>query len=892
MLQISEIQLKSQFVIFAAMNQEKKRIAEKDKLEKDWLKWGPYLSERQWGTVREDYSADGDAWNFTTYDQARSRAWRWGEEGIAGICDKFCHICFSVALWNGKDDHIKERLFGLSNPQGNHGEDVKEMYYYLDNTPTHSYMQYLYKYPFSKFPYEKLIQKNAKAGLNAPEFELADTGIFDKNNYADIYTEYAKADEDDILIKISAANQSSAAREIHLIPQLFIKNEWSFIPLDEKPYIEQISDKAVFIRHPKAGDHYFYFGEAQHVLFTENETNRRVIYDESNRHPFVKDLFNDSITGNNLTVPQQCNKGTKFSPYSKFKIAAGQTKTLRFRLSSIPLENPFDGFEDIFNARMAECDEFYRDIYSDSSSDRFEIQKQAFSGVLWNKQFYHYNVEKWLEGDLELPKPSKERLDARNSDWHHARNYDILLMPDKWEYPWYASWDSAFHVISMAEMDLEFAKKQLLIFCKDWYMKPNGQIPAYEWNFNDVNPPVQPWSVLMLNEIEKKKKGKGDIEFLKKMFNKLSLNFTWWVNRLDPGQNNVFEGGFLGMDNIGIFDRSKEIPGNATLEQVDGTSWMALFCLSMLKISLEISKEDKAFEDMATKYLGHFVYIAESLNHISEDFVGIWDEKDGFFYDKIVYADGNSEAVKVRSLVGMLALIAVLHIPKATLEQLPGFHHSFKWFRKNRMHKLKFPVIQELSHDEDILLSLVPKDRLDLLIKALLDENEFLSDYGIRSLSKIYEKPYVVKLKDRDYQITYTPAESDSDMFGGNSNWRGPIWFPMNFLLIDSLKELHKFYDESAQYAFPTGSNNMLNFKDIAKELSNRLIGIFEFDENNQRPVNQLHAALYDDIYFKNLIAFYEYFDGDNGRGVGAMHQTGWTALVANLILDLQGKES
>lgn len=870
------------------MNAEEKRIQEKDHRQNHWLRWGPYLSERQWGTVREDYSNNGDAWNYTTYDQARSRAWRWGEEGIAGISDEFCHICFSIGLWNGKDDHIKERLFGLSNPQGNHGEDVKELYYYLENTPTHSYMKYLYKYPHNKFPYEKLVQRNAKLGLNDLEYELIDTGIFENNSYSDVYVEYAKADTEDILIKISAANRSSRSKELHFIPQLFIKNEWDFIDIDQKPSIKKIADNAVFIEHPKAGNYYFYFEEAQHLLFTENETNKRRIFNESNDHPFLKDLLNDSILKDDLTLPQQRDFGTKFSPYSKCRVPGNSTKTFRFRLSKNALDNPFHDFENIFYQRVQECDEFYKSLQPNLSPERYQVQKQAFAGLLWTKQFYHYNVEKWLEGDNTYPYPPNQRLKGRNADWQHARNYDILLMPDKWEYPWYASWDSAFHVIAMAEIDLEFAKKQLQLFCKDWYMKPNGQIPAYEWNFDDVNPPVQPWAVLMINQIEKRKKGKSDVLFLKRMFNKLSLNFTWWVNRLDPTENNVFEGGFLGMDNIGVFDRSKEIPGNANLEQVDGTSWMALYCLSMLKISLEISKEDKAYEDMATKYLGHFVYIAESLNHIAEDNVGIWDEIDGFFYDKLVYNNGETQAVKVRSLVGMLALIAVMYIPKSTLQELPGFHHSFKWFKKSRMEKLKFPVIQELAEDEDILLSLVPKDRLDLLMKALLDEKEFLSDFGIRSLSKIYEEPYVVKLKDKDYAIRYTPAESDSEMFGGNSNWRGPIWFPMNYLLIDSLKELHKFYENSATYAFPTGSGNQLNFHQIAEELSHRLISIFEQDENQERPVNKLHTALYKREDFQQLIPFFEYFHGDNGRGVGASHQTGWTALVANLILDLE----
>ncbi|MGI9525567.1 MAG: MGH1-like glycoside hydrolase domain-containing protein [Weeksellaceae bacterium] len=869
------------------MTQEDIRIKEKDNRKKNWLKWGPYLTERQWGTVREDYSADGDAWSYTTYNQAKSRAWRWGEEGIAGISDDKCNICFSIGLWNGKDPHIKERLFGLSNPQGNHGEDVKELYYYLDNTPTHAYMKYLYKYPHKKFPYKDLIKKNRQRGLHDLEYEIQDTGVFDNNDYSDVYIEYAKADEEDILIKISAANRSSKAIDLHLLPQLFIKNEWEFIEIEEKPLIEKIDNHSVKITHHKIGTYYFYFEEAQKLLFTENATNQRVIHNQSNDDIFKKDLFNDCLLSGNLTRATQRNFGTKFSPYNLVNIEGGKTKTIRLRLSKNPLDNPFGDFDPIFFSREYESDEFYKSLTPNIPENLYQIKKQAFAGLLWSKQFYHYNVEKWLEGDKAIPNPPQERWHIRNGDWSHARNYDILLMPDKWEYPWYASWDSAFHVIAMAEIDLAFAKEQLLIFLKDWYMKPNGQIPAYEWNLNDVNPPVQPWAVLMIHQIEKRKTGKTDYSFLKKMFHKLSLNFTWWVNRLDPTENNVFEGGFLGMDNIGVFDRSKEIPGEATLEQVDGTSWMALYCLSMLKISLIISLEDESYEDMAVKYFGHFVFIAESLNHIAEDIIGIWDETDGFFYDKLVYPDGHEEPVKIRSLVGMLSMIAVLKIPKEFLEKLPNIDKSYEWFRNHRLDKLKFPVIQHSKNSKSILLSLVPKDRLDILLEALFDEEEFLSDFGIRSLSKKYEDPYVINLKRSEYSIQYTPAESDSSMFGGNSNWRGPIWFPMNYLLIDSLRELCKFYKDDAKYAFPTGSDNFLTLDEISDELGKRLISIFDKDREGHRPVNLLYQKLYNQPHFEDLIPFYEYFHGDNGRGAGAMHQTGWTALVANLIIDL-----
>lgn len=870
---------------------EKKRIQEKDEHSKHWLKWGPYLSERQWGTVREDYSNNSDAWNYVTFDKSKSYTYRWGEDGIAGISDDFCNICFSIALWNGRDSILKERLFGMSNPQGNHGEDVKELYYYLDNTPTHSYMKYLYKYTQSPFPYEDLTEINAVRGLEHKEYELLDTDAFEDNNYFDVCVEYAKVDVEDILIKISATNHSKNVAPLHILPTLLMRNKWSFSEVEKKPKIKLVEENNTFfaqINYPQMGEYYLYFQEADRHLFTENETNNEVVFETENNHPFKKDLFHHAITENDFSLATAKKEGTKFSPVYRIELQGGETKEIKLRLTQKKLTQDFSiDFDEIMRQRHQECHDFYQEMIPEKETHLFNINKQALSGLLWTKQYYNYNIEQWLEGDKQLPKPPKERKHGRNAQWKHLRNEHILLMPDKWEYPWFAAWDSAFHVISMASIDLKFAKEQLMLFLKEWYMRPNGQIPAYEWNFSDVNPPVQPWATLMIYHIEKQKTGKGDVTFLKRMFNKLSLNFTWWVNRLDRTENNVFEGGFLGLDNIGIFDRSQGIPGDATLEQVDGTSWMALFCLSMLKISLEIAKEDSAYEDMATKYLSHFIHIAQSLNDINEDNIGIWDEEDGFFYDKLTFPDGRSQTVKVRSIVGMLSLIAVLHIPEKTLNALPRFRRSFEWFKQHRMHKLKYSVVQETPEQKGILLSLVPRNRIDSLIHALLDEEEFLSPFGVRSLSKRYTQPYLINLEGNDYKIQYTPAESDSPMFGGNSNWRGPIWFPINYIIIDSLRELHKFYGDSVCYDFPTGSQRSMNFKEISQQLSRRLIHIFSPDASGNRPVNKLHQEIYRQEDFKHLILFYEYFHADNGRGVGASHQTGWTALVANLIQEL-----
>ena len=868
---------------------EKIRLEENYAKKKDWLHWGPYLSERQWGTVREDYSPSGSAWEYFPHDHARSRTYRWGEDGIAGISDRYCNICFGISLWNGRDDILKERLFGLTGPEGNHGEDVKELYYYLENTPTHSYMKYLYKYPQNKFPYDQLISENIKRGKSDLEFELLDTGIFDNNEYFDVLTEYAKADSEDILIKITISNRSEKQAELYLLPTLWIRNYWSFIEMPQKPLIEkqiQHTDPYVSINHPYVGDYNFYFETANELLFTENETNLEKVFGVGNDHPFKKDLFHNAVINKDFSLATQHVKGTKFSPLYSLNLQAGASVSVKLRLANSGLDSPFDNnFDSIFRQRVRESSQFYDSIFNKTKGNQLAtIQKQAFAGLLWSKQYYNYDVETWLEGDPKEPAPPPERLKGRNSNWKTLRNHDVISMPDIWEYPWYAAWDVVFHTITYALIDPDFAKEQLLLFTKEWYMAPNGQIPAYEWSFSDVNPPVQAWAAMQVFKIERERNGTGDIKFLKRMFNKLALNFTWWVNRLDNYENNVFEGGFLGLDNIGVFDRSHNIPGGGTLEQVDGTSWMALYCLNMLEISLEIAMKDDAYEDMATKYFGHFVFIAEALNKRSREFVGTWDEEEGFFYDKLVFPDGTYFPIKIRSIAGLLSLAAVLCIKKETLEQLQKFRRSVVWFRKYRKDNLKYPVIHDFADGDDLLLSLVPKDRMKILMNSFLNEKEFLSAYGIRSLSKIHEVPYNITIAGKKYSINYEPAESTTPLFGGNSNWRGPIWMPINYLFIQSLREYYNYAGDSLKFDYPTGSNNLIDLKQISIDISRRLIKIFADDAAGNKPVHALHARKYQDEYFKDLNLFYEYFDGDTGRGVGASHQTGWTALIANLI--------
>jgi len=872
-------------------NEEDKRLQQQHAEEKDWLKWGPYLSERQWGTVREDYSAYGDAWNYFPHEHARSRVYRWGEDGIAGISDRYCNICFSLGLWNGKDRILKERLYGLTGPQGNHGEDVKELYYYLENTPTHSYMKHLYKYPQKAFPYEQLLVENQKIGRKDLEYELLDTGIFDNDEYFDVETEYAKADEKDILIKITITNRSSAPAEIHLLPTLTMRNHWTFKNMSEKPNIKtetQESGDFVSIAHIYAGNYNLYFDQADKLLFTENETNREAIYLQKNKHPYKKDLFHKAVCNNDYDTATSRDHGTKFAPLYKKMIAGGASVTFKLRLSEGTLENPFDAsFTDIFKNRIQESTTFYNHFAPKATEDKRAILKQAFAGLLWTKQYYNYEVEKWLEGDSKNSQPPVERSSGRNSNWKTLRNHDILSMPDAWEYPWYAAWDSAFHCATFALIDAHFAKEQLLLFTKEWYMAPNGQIPAYEWNFSDVNPPVQAWSALQIYKTDLEKTGVADAKFLKRMFNKLALNFTWWVNQLDSNQNNVFQGGFLGLDNIGVFDRSHGVPGNGILEQVDGTAWMALYCLNMLEMSLEIAKVDETYEEMATKYFGHFIFIAEALNKIDADNAGTWDEDQGFFYDRLILPDGRSAPIKIRSIAGMLSITAALTIKKSTLEQFPKFEASVLWFKKYRMENMKYPVIQEFAEGKDLLLSLVPPDRFELMVKSLLDENEFLSKYGIRSLSKIHKTPYQIEIEGVNYSIDYEPAESTVSLFGGNSNWRGPVWFPMNYLFIKSLREHYVYFGDQLTFEYPTGSGKRLSLHEISNELSKRLIAIFEKDDKGNRPSNLLHEKQYSDSNFNNHILFYEYFHGENGRGLGASHQTGWTALIANLIEEI-----
>ena len=870
--------------------EEQKRLDAHYSNQEDWLQWGPYLSERQWGTVREDYSPQGDAWGYFPHDHARSRVYRWGEDGLAGFTDKYCNVCFGLALWNGNDAILKERLFGLTGPEGNHGEDVKEQYYYLENTPTHSYMKHLYKYPQAKFPYGDLVRENQKRDRKAEEYELIDTGVFDNNAYFDVVTEYAKAGPKDICVKISVTNRNTKKAKLHVLPQLWIRNFWSFRDMPFKPSITKNEDNknSVHVKHPYTGDYNFYFETPDHLLFTENETNDERLYLQPNDHPYKKDFFHTAVINKDFRLAKKKQEGTKFAPHYKRKLKGGETVVFKLRLTTETLTNAFSAdFDTLFTQRYQECVDFYEGVNQIKDVEAKGIQRQAFAGLLWSKQYYNYEVEQWLKGDPKVSTPPEARKSGRNSNWKTLRNHDIHLMPDKWEYPWYAAWDSAFHCITMAYVDPEFAKKQLLLFTKEWYMAPNGQIPAYEWNFSDVNPPTQAFAALQIFKIERDTIGKQDIDFLKRIFNKLSLNFTWWVNQEDQRQNNVFQGGFLGLDNIGVFDRSSGIPGNAHLEQVDGTSWMALYCLNMLEISIKIAFEDPSYEEMATKFFGHFIFIAEALNKLNEDYEGTWDEEEGFFYDKLVFEDGSFQPIKVRSIVGIMSLIAVLHISKETLDRLPNFKYSVNWFRKYRKANLKYQVIQEFSEESDLLLALVPKERVEIMLKAVFDKDEFLSDHGLRSLSKIHEETYKIDINGTNYEIKYEPAESESSMFGGNSNWRGPVWMPFNYLFVTAIKEFRDYYGKNLEVEYPTGSGNILGLNEIRNDLMKRLLTLFQTDENGDRPVNAQHSEIYKDPHFKDLVMFYEYFHGDTGRGIGASHQTGWTALIANMINEI-----
>lgn len=852
--------------------------------------WGPYLSERQWGTVREDYSGNSDAWNYFPFNHAHSRAYLWGEDGLGGISDFFGNLCFGISLWNGKDDILKERLFGLGNYQGNHGEDVKELYYYLDNIPSHYYMQMLYKYPQDAFPYQQLIDANRNRTKLEPEYEILDTGVFDQNKYFDVYITYAKYSKRDIGIKIEIVNRGKETAPVTLLPNLWFYNRWQQNDLNQKPNIEEVKDGVVRATHERIGSYYLYYQKSNDRFFTENETNTEKLFGTPNESIFVKDAFNDAIILNkNVEALRKKTDGTKFAPVYKMKIAGGESKTVYLRLADVLIDSPFPkGYDSIFQQRKAEADEFYEEVLPDSlSADTRNIQRQALAGLLWSKQYYHYDIEKWISNSDKIAPLTEHRKNGRNHDWQHLKNQDIILMPDKWEYPWYAAWDLAFHCVPMAMVDPTFAKHQLLLVMREWYMKPDGQLPAYEWNFSDVNPPVQAWAALQVYNIEKKQSGKGDIVFLKKIFQKLIINFTWWINRKDKNGNNIFEGGFLGLDNIGVFNRSIQLHSEAQLEQADGTSWMGMYALNLMDMAIEISMHDEAFEDTATKFFEHFVLIAEALNEM-----GMWNDEDKFYYDTLGLPGHAPIQLRIQSIVGLTSLFAVSIINKQVFQKLQDFTKRINWFEQYRKKNNKFWPNEEKVEEDKILISLIPKERLIALLQRLLNETEFLSPGGIRALSKYHEEhPYTVNIEGTDYSIQYDPGDSTSDFFGGNSNWRGPVWMPINYLIIQSIKKFGEFYDESLTIDYPTGSGNYMSLTEVANELTKRVISLFELDGANCRQLNAEQNWFYCLPENKDLVLFYEYFHGDTGRGLGASHQSGWTALVAELINEVSPKQ-
>lgn len=874
----------------SSMTEEHKRLAENSLKPIPLEQWGPYLSERQWGTVREDYSQNGDTWNYFPFDHAHSRAYLWGEDGLGGISDYFQNLCFAVALWNGKDPILKERLFGLGNHEGNHGEDVKELYFYLDNLPTHYYMEYLYKYPQQAFPYKQLKEQNKARGKDEVEFELLDTGVFNNRQYFDVHITYAKENSQDIGIRINITNLYQEAAPITVLPLLWFYNRWANGSNTIVPNISYLNDHTVKAQHNRIGNYYFYFQDADDTLFTDNETNYEKLFGQPNKSIFVRDAFHDAIIdGKNVEELRNRKRGTRFAPVYERTVDAGETISIYCRLINHELENPFDNyFMSLFDKRRREADGFYNAIYPKGIEENLaKVQRQALAGLLWSKQYYHYDVERWLTKSDGITPIIPSRLTGRNSDWTHLKNQDIISMPDKWEYPWYAAWDQSFQCISMAVVDPAFAKNQLLLLMREWFMKPDGQLPSYEWNFSDVNPPVQAWAAMEIYEIEKKQTGTGDIDFLKKVFHKLTINFTWWINRKDLKGDNIFEGGFLGLDNIGVFNRSIHDKGEIQLEQADGTSWMGIYALNMMDIALEIAVADPSFEDMVTKFFEHFVLIAEALNdHV------LWNDEDRFFYDVLCMRDAPPQPLKIRSIVGLTSLYAVNTISKDIFEKLPDFKKRFDWFKNYRLKNGLFWPNEEKGDGEEMLMSLVQRHRLEALLKRLLDETEFLSNGGIRALSKFHkDHPYSVTVGGELHSIQYDPGDSTSDMFGGNSNWRGPVWIPINFIIIQSIRRLGKFYHNSFFMEYPTGSGNKMNLFDISTELSKRVISLFQKDAAGNRPIYAEYNWFFNLPENQDLVLFYEYFNGDSGRGLGASHQTGWSALVAELISELADKE-
>ena len=876
-----------------SQNSESTRLEEARTANTPWKKWGPYLSERQWGTVREDYSADGNAWNYFSHDQARSRAYHWGEDGLAGISDENQYLCFSLAVWNGNDPILKERLFGLTNSEGNHGEDVKEYYFYLDSTPTHSYMKYLYKYPQAAYPYNDLIEANRHRNRHDMEYELMDTGIFNSDRYFDVFVEYAKQSPEDILIQISAVNRGPEEATLHILPTLWFRNTWTWWPGTPKPSLEQLSGQkdfsVVVASHVDLGPRYLYCEGNVPLLFTENETNNQLLFGAPNASRYVKDGIDNYVVRGNHEAVNPNGTGTKCAAHYQFKVPSGKAATARLRLSNLApasIGDPFKDLASILQTRQREADEFYRSITPAMvSQDEALVMRQALAGMLWSKQFFFFDLDKWLDEHGADPMKQNARR-MRNSEWFHMVNRHVISMPDKWEYPWYAAWDLAFHTIALSTVDPDFAKEQLDLMLRTFFLHPTGQIPAYEWNFSDVNPPVHAWASIFLYRTEQALRGKGDLGFLERSFQKLMLNFSWWVNRKDRFGNNLFEGGFLGLDNIGVFDRSAPLPTGGTLEQADGTAWVSLFAQNMLEIAVELAAEDSHYEDMATKFAEHFLWIAHAMNRAGKE--GMWDEQDGFYYDVLRLPDGSTQRLKVRSMVGLLPICATTVIEPWQRERVAKVANTLQE-RLHRMPELRASIHPtgpgHLGYGERGIAALVNPDRLRRILTRMLDENEFLSPYGIRALSRYHnDHPYIVKVNGNEFRVNYLPAESDTGMFGGNSNWRGPIWMPVNALLIRALMSFYLYYGDSFKIECPTGSGQMMNLFQVAREIANRLTRIFLREKSGRRPVYGGTEKFQTDPYWKDNILFYEYFHGDNGAGLGASHQTGWTGLVAKLI--------
>src|SRR5271157_4191387 len=872
------------------MNTEKERLAECASAPPAWKKWGPYLSERQWGTVREDYSPHGNAWEYFPHDHARSRAYRWGEDGIGGFSDNNQTLCLSLGLWNERDPILKERLFGLTNGEGNHGEDVKELYYYLDATPTHSYLKMLYKYPQAAFPFANLVAENRRRGIGAPEYELLDTGVFDENRYFDVFIEYAQAGIDDVLMRITAHNRGDASARLHLLPQLAFRNTWSWKPGRHKPKLRS-DGKGIVAEHKSLGTYRCAAdsssGAEVQWLLTENATNSRRLYASEAEGPF-KDGFHEYLIDGRQDAVSANGEGTKAAAHFRFDVPAQGSVGVHLRLSRAALPAPLRDFNRIFDQRIAEADEYYAELQRDiEHADAKLVQRQALAGMIWSKQYFHFDIPQWIAGDPGQIPPPAERRRGRNHEWMHLNNADIISMPDKWEYPWYAAWDLAFHTLALALIDSQFAKEQLVLLTREWYMHPNGQMPAYEWAFGDVNPPVHAWATWRVYQIDRNQRGgKGDLAFLERVFHKLMLNFTWWVNRKDAEGRNVFQGGFLGLDNIGVFDRSAQLPTGGHIDQADGTSWMAMYALNLMRIALELAQYNPVYEDVATKFFEHFLQIAEAMKNLGDAGIGLWDEEDQFFYDVLHLPDGSMVPLKVRSMVGLIPLFAVETLEPELLDKVPEFKRRLEWFLKYR------PDLSSLvSHWNEEgrghrrLLSLLRGHRMRRLLARMLDETEFLSDYGIRAISKHHhQNPYFFKVNGMDLGVHYLPAESDSGLFGGNSNWRGPIWFPVNYLLIESLQKFHHYYGDDFKIECPTGSGKFVSINEVADELGRRLTRLFTRNEKGRRPVFGQNDRFQSDPHFREYINFYEYFHGESGRGAGASHQTGWTGLIAKII--------